>query len=73
MNHCFATAECGFQGYFAERVQLGQIAAIYCRVSTSDQDCERQETELVAFAAKAGYVVPERKSRFLKNISIKTM
>ena len=57
MNHCFATAECGFQGYFAERVQLGQIAAIYCRVSTSDQDCERQETELVAFAAKAGYVV----------------
>ena len=57
MNHCFATAECGFQGYFAGRVQLGQIAAIYCRVSTSDQDCERQETELVAFAAKAGYAV----------------
>ena len=57
MNHCFATAECGFQGYFAGRVQLGQIAAIYCRVSTSDQDCKRQETELVAFAAKAGYAV----------------
>jgi DNA invertase Pin-like site-specific DNA recombinase len=49
--------ECGFQGYFAGRVQLGQIAAIYCWVSTSDQDCKRQETELVAFAAKAGYAV----------------
>ena len=36
---------------------MGQIAAIYCRVSTSDQDCKRQETELVAFAAKAGYAV----------------
>ena len=57
MNHYFAKAECGLQGYFAGRVQLGQIAAIYCRVSTSDQDCERQETELVAFAAKAGYAV----------------
>jgi len=50
-------AECGFQGYFAGRVQLGQIAALYCRASTSDQDCKRQETDLTAFAAKAGYVV----------------
>ena len=36
---------------------MGQIAALYCRVSTSDQDCKRQETDLTAFAAKAGYVV----------------
>jgi DNA invertase Pin-like site-specific DNA recombinase len=36
---------------------LGQIAAIYCRVSTSDQDCNRQETDLSAFATKAGYTV----------------
>jgi DNA invertase Pin-like site-specific DNA recombinase len=36
---------------------LGQIAAIYCRVSTSDQGCQRQETELIALASKAGYTV----------------
>ncbi len=36
---------------------MGQIAAVYCRVSTSDQNCERQETDLIAFAAKAGYAV----------------
>ena len=36
---------------------MGQIAAVYCRVSTNDQDCERQETDLIAFAAKAGYAV----------------
>lgn len=30
---------------------------IYCRVSTSDQDCARQESDLTAFAAKAGYAV----------------
>lgn len=29
--------------------------AIYCRVSTSDQSCERQERELVDFASRAGY------------------
>ena len=39
------------------RVQLGQIAAIYCRVSTSDQDCKRQETDLIVFAERAGYAV----------------
>lgn len=31
--------------------------AIYCRVSTSDQSCERQERDLVAFAQRAGYEV----------------
>ena len=32
-----------------------QKAAIYCRVSTSDQSCERQEHELRAYALKAGW------------------
>jgi putative DNA-invertase from lambdoid prophage Rac len=36
---------------------LGQRAAIYCRVSTADQSCERQERELAAFAVRAGYEV----------------
>ena len=39
------------------RVQLGQRAALYCRVSTADQSCTRQERDLVAFAARASYEV----------------
>src|SRR5262245_65821966 len=35
-------------------VQLGQVA-IYCRVSTDDQCCERQERDLRAFARRAGH------------------
>lgn len=38
-------------------VQLGQRAALYCRVSTADQSCERQERDLMAFAARGGYEV----------------
>ena len=34
---------------------MGQSAAIYCRVSTADQSCARQERDLRAFARKAGY------------------
>jgi putative DNA-invertase from lambdoid prophage Rac len=34
---------------------LGQKAALYCRVSTVDQTCARQEADLRAFARKAGY------------------
>ncbi len=34
---------------------MGQRAAIYCRVSTADQSCERQERDLTAFAGRAGY------------------
>src|SRR4051794_15398057 len=41
----------------AGRVQLGQRAALYCRVSTADQSCARQEWDLTAFAARAGYNV----------------
>ena len=36
---------------------MGQKAALYCRVSTADQSCERQERDLRAFAARAGYEV----------------
>lgn len=36
---------------------MGQRAAIYCRVSTADQSCERQERELRAFAERAGYEI----------------
>jgi len=36
---------------------LGQRAAIYCRVSTADQSCERQHRDLTAYAARAGYEV----------------
>lgn len=32
-------------------------AAIYCRVSTEDQDCQRQENDLRAFAKRSGYQV----------------
>lgn len=34
---------------------MGQRAALYCRVSTADQSCERQELDLTAFAGRAGY------------------
>ena len=36
---------------------MGQKVAIYCRVSTSDQSCERQEEDLLAYATRAGYEV----------------
>jgi putative DNA-invertase from lambdoid prophage Rac len=36
---------------------LGQRAALYCRVSTADQSCARQERDLTAFAVRAGYEV----------------
>ena len=36
---------------------MGQRAALYCRVSTADQSCARQERDLAAFASRAGYEV----------------
>ncbi|MBF0381777.1 MAG: recombinase family protein [Magnetococcales bacterium] len=36
---------------------MGQRAAIYSRVSTADQSCERQITELSAFADRGGFEV----------------
>ena len=44
-------------GRAAEEVQLGQRAAIYARVSTADQCCERQIAELTAFAERGGFEV----------------
>ena len=34
---------------------MGQRAPLYCRVSTADQSCDRQERDLLAFAERAGY------------------
>jgi DNA invertase Pin-like site-specific DNA recombinase len=36
---------------------MGQRVAIYCRVSTADQSCERQERDLLAFAERGGLEV----------------
>lgn len=36
---------------------MGQRAAIYCRVSTADQSCDRQERDLRAFAERGGFDV----------------
>jgi putative DNA-invertase from lambdoid prophage Rac len=41
----------------SERVHLGHTVAIYCRVSTADQSCARQERDLRTFAKNAGYTV----------------
>ena len=49
-----------FPGFLARGFhggQMGQSAALYCRVSTADQTCSRQERDLRAFAKKAGYQV----------------
>lgn len=34
-----------------------QKVAVYCRVSTADQSCERQERDLLAYADRAGFEV----------------
>jgi putative DNA-invertase from lambdoid prophage Rac len=52
-----AQQEQRFAGRPPGRVQLGQRAALYCRVSTADQSCARQERDLTAFAHRAGYDV----------------
>lgn len=36
---------------------MGQRAALYCRVSTTDQSCARQERDLLVFAVHSGYEV----------------
>src|SRR5215472_11273355 len=47
----------GFQAPSAEGVQVGQRAALYCRVSTADQSCDRQERDLRAFAKRSGFEI----------------
>jgi DNA invertase Pin-like site-specific DNA recombinase len=54
---CEGQAHCGFAPSPSREVQLGQKVALYCRVSTADQSCARQERDLLAFAARAGYDV----------------
>jgi len=46
-----------FEAVNFHMVQLVQTIAIYCRVSTTDQSCERQEHDLRAYARKAGWKV----------------
>ena len=46
-----------FSGTISERVYFGQRVAVYCRVSTDDQTCGRQERDLCAFATRAGHEV----------------
>ena len=36
---------------------MGQRAALYCRVSTADQSCDRQERDLRAFARRSGFEI----------------
>lgn len=38
-------------------IQSAKRVAIYCRVSTADQSCERQKRELKEYAARAGWQV----------------
>ena len=61
MDQYFATQKGRFYWVFGAKasmgVQLGQSAALYCRVSSADQTCSRQELDLRAFAKKAGYKV----------------
>lgn len=47
-----------FEGPNRRRVQLVQKkVAIYCRVSTNDQSCERQERDLRAYARKSSWKI----------------
>ncbi len=34
---------------------MGRRAVLYCRVSTSDQSCDRQERDLITFAERGGF------------------
>ena len=36
---------------------IQKTVAIYCRVSTHDQSCERQERDLLQYAERAGFIV----------------
>jgi predicted site-specific integrase-resolvase len=53
----FNNGEAAFPRTLAARIKLGQCAAVYCRVSTADQTCARQERDLRTYAKKAGYQI----------------
>lgn len=58
--HCFASASSAIPVTKTEGVQMvhsNKQAAIYCRVSTTDQNADRQVRDLTAFAEKQGYTV----------------
>ena len=60
MIQCFDAETPGNSGFALSElrgVQMGQTVAIYCRVSTSDQSCDRQERDLHAFAKRAGFEI----------------
>ena len=42
-----------------EGTERTRRVAIYCRVSTSDQDCDRQERDLIDYAERADFEVVE--------------
>ena len=42
-----------------EGTERRRRVAIYCRVSTSDQDCDRQERDLIDYAERAGFEAVE--------------
>ena len=46
-----------FPGTKFQEVQLIHRIAIYCRVSTADQSCDRQERDLLAYADRTGFEV----------------
>jgi resolvase-like protein len=52
-----AEQSCRAAGRESRAVQLGQREAIYCRVSTPDESCDRSDRDRTAFAARAGYEV----------------
>src|SRR3712207_8584087 len=43
----------------SEGTERRRRVAIYCRVSTSDQDCDRQERDLIDYAKRADFEVVE--------------
>ncbi len=59
MVHKASHATQGIVGCKIQEVQLGQKVAIYCRVSTADQSCARQEQDLLAYANRGGFEVVE--------------
>lgn len=59
MDHLLRVTDTAFFTSEQRRVQMGQLrsAALYCRVSTGDQSCERQARDLQAFAERGGFEV----------------
>lgn len=47
----------GHKGDIGVKGSFVRQCAIYCRVSTDDQDCDRQQRELVEYADRCGYDV----------------